>query len=193
MNDASRAFAIFFVGLILTLGPPVTSAFGQTDGKRILLRRSEPALSIVFKKFESGVPIGDNDSGQFAVLQVRNNMRASVRFCRFGVSNEGEILKQATSKLWINYDVEYVDLKAWVGKEKPRGVLLNGRCNIFELTRGKSARFRIPMESLAPGLRIQIGFTYEWEDFTSAVTEHSIYFYSDTIPPNAPSTSPKSK
>lgn len=157
------------------------------------LEAQKPSVYITFEKAGKRVPLRDDESDKGIWLRLHNNMRYSIRFCAFGIS-DGEQMAffEKNSELGLNYEVEFLDESKFLGSsggEKPNalpdvpvGYPVSGICHYYELEAGKSAVFAVPAEHLVKGLSIKVPFKYEWEEESEDNPTHFAYFNSASIP-----------
>ena len=153
---------------------------------KVKINKNEPGLYIAFERFGRRTPLREDESQDGVYLRLHNNLRYSIGFCSFGMSEDGEMLIAADSEtqIGVNYDVEITDYEAF-GKtraEKPSGYPTGSICFGFVLKAGRSVVFSAPKEHLAKGLSIKIPFNYAWESPTETNPMHYVYFNSYKLP-----------
>lgn len=160
---------------------------------KIKLFNNKPSVHISFEKKGKWQPLREDEKGEGIVLRLHNNMRYSISFCAFGIS-DGEQLafRQKGSALVPNYAVELTNLSdpnevdsneiEQIKQNVPVGYLVGGICHVYTLKSGNSLLFAVPAEHLAKGLSIKIPFNYEWEEESEDNPTHFVYFNSASIP-----------
>ena len=155
--------------------------------KNIKIKRGRPSIYITFEKFGKWQPLREDESGDGVVLRFHNNLRYSIIFCAFGISQDNEplIMYSKNTKIGVQYDVELNPIPITEEqkiKNVPIGYNVGSTCHELEIKPGKSFLFTVPKEHLQTGLRIKIPFRYEWEDLAEEAPVHFAYFNSLDIP-----------
>jgi hypothetical protein len=153
----------------------------------IKIDKKQPSIYITFEKFGKRTPLRDNESGDGIYLRFHNNLRYSIRFCAFGISDEAEqlIAYSKDTQMGLNYDVILNPLGIAQQRPKidvPLGYPTGSTCFYYELKGGKTMVFAVPKEHLIEGVSIKIGFSYEWEEEWEKRPTHFVYFNSLDIP-----------
>jgi hypothetical protein len=146
----------------------------------------KPSIYISFERFGKRTPLREGESEDGIWLRIHNNIRYPIRFCSFGISEEGEqlIASNKESQIGINYDIEITSYKMF-GKTRvdaPSGYPTGDLCFGFQLNAGKSVAFSVPAEHLVKGLSIKTPFKYDWENETEINPTHFVYFNSLDLP-----------
>lgn len=179
---------LFFIVLTASIESQNTGGLIK-KASSVKLENQKPSIYITFEKAGKRTPLRENESDKGIWLKLHNNLRYSIRFCAFGIS-DGEQLAffEKNSELGLNYDVEFTDSSSFLGsgsEEKkdnsmnvPVGYPVGGICHYYELKAGNSVVFSVPVEHLAKGLSIKIPFKYEWEEESEDNPTHFVYFNS---------------
>ena len=153
----------------------------------IKINKKQPSVYITFERFGKRTPLRDDESGEGVYLRLHNNLRYSIRFCAFGISDEAErlIAYSKDTQMGINYDVELNPVGRTQRRPEidvPLGYPIGGSCFYYELKGGKAMMFAIPKEHLIQGVSLKLGFSYEWEEEWEKRPTHFVYFNSLDIP-----------
>jgi len=186
-----RVLTIFAVTICIALSG---LAKAQTLDKHFKIDSQKPSVYIAFEKIGHRTPLRKDEKGSGVFLRLHNNLRASIRFCAFGIQNGVQMAFYSDDlEIGLNYEVEREVEDSGLGtssvskrKQRPPdlpiGYLTGGLCHYFELMPGKSLLFSVPSEHLADGLIIKIPFNYQWEETSEEKPEHFIRFYSSDLP-----------
>lgn len=188
---------LFIVLLFFAVLTNIIESQNKTDSPKkassLKMESQKPSIYITFEKAGKRVALRDSESDKGVWLRLHNNMRYSIRFCAFGISN-GEQLAffEKNSELGLNYEVEFLNESNFLGSsgegktnalpDVPVGYPVSGICHYYELKAGTSAVFSVPAEHLAKGLSIKVPFKYEWEEESEDNPTHFVYFNSADIP-----------
>lgn len=185
--------ALLFFTVLINSVESQNKARSSIKAAGIKLESRKPSIYITFEKTGKRVALRDDESEKGVWLRLHNNMRYSIRFCVFGIS-DGEQLAffDKNSDFGVNYEVEFFDESRFLGTSSeaksnalpdiPAGYPVGGICHYYELWPGKSVTFSVPAEHLTKGLLIRVPFKYEWEVESEDNPSHFVYFNSVDVP-----------
>lgn len=175
---------VIFLGYILS-GFYFVSAQTQRPSPTIVA--TEPGVFVTFEGFGKRTPIREGESDNGIWLRMHNNMRFSISFCIYGLSEKSRlpVKPEANTQIGLYYDV-ILNARALDDDRPlpniPIGYPIVGACQNYELQSGSSLLFAVPREHLADELSIKIQFNYEWEKTTENNPSHLVFFNSTNIP-----------
>lgn len=185
MNPKLYNILICLLFLIFVVSSPINAQNRKARLKKasaLKILEGKPSIYISFERLGKRTPLRDTETDEGVWLRLNNNMGYSIRFCSFGISDEGEqlIASDKNSQIGINYDIEVTNSRLFdkTRYDIPSGYRTGSLCFGYELKAGKSIVFAVPKEHLAKGLSIKIPFNYEWEDETENNPIHFVYFNS---------------
>lgn len=166
--------------------------FGETNAK---VSTDYPSIYITFEKRGSRKPLRDDETGAGIFLRLHNNLKTSIRFCAFGISNgERMAFYSEGGEIGINYVVDREAVGSSVGSSDvrrpkkeivtplPIGYPSAGFCHSFELASGTALGFAVPVEHLSRDLLIKVPFNYQWERVSEENPSHFVSFSSSDLP-----------
>lgn len=187
--------ATFCISLFVCMMFAHQTANTQSSEANLKVSPDKPSIYITFEKRGSRVPLRDDEKGLGIFLRLHNNLKASIRFCAFGISNgEQMALYSEGGEIGINYEVDREITVSSVGTSGvrgpkkeidsalPIGYPVGGVCHSFELASGTSLGFTVPAEHLSQGLSIKIPFSYQWEGASEEKPSHYVSFSSSDLP-----------
>jgi hypothetical protein len=167
----------------------------QSNDADMKISPDNPSIFITFEKRGSRLPLRHDENGLGIFLRLHNNLKASIRFCAFGISNgEQMAFYSAGGEIGVNYEVDREITVSSVGRSGvprvkketatalPIGYPSGGICHSFELASGASLRFAVPAQHLSQGLLIKIPFSYQWEQASEEKPSHYVRFSSSDLP-----------
>lgn len=187
--------ATFCISLFMCIMFVHRTTNAQSGGANLKISPDKPSIYITFEKRGARLPLRDDEKGLGIFLRLHNNLKASIRFCAFGISNgEQMAFYNKGGEIGINYEVDREITVSSVGRSGvnrrkneivtalPVGYSSGGFCHSFELASGKSLGFAVPAEHLSQGLLIRIPFNYQWERASEERPSHYVTFSSSDLP-----------
>lgn len=183
-----RPFALIIFGsTLLVAGSYAQGSLNKSKSQTsVKLSSEKPGVYISFERLGKRMRLRDDEGDDGVWLRLVNNMRFSIRFCSFGISEEGDrlIASQKNFGVGVKYDVELTNPQIFdeAKNKMPIGYGSRSSCFLFELKPGSFISFSVPNEHLVKGLSIRVPFNYEWEKLTEDNPRHFVLFGSSSLP-----------
>jgi hypothetical protein len=207
MNMIKLILTFFVICSLLPVAPAQRRGNSRGQGN-VRISKKHPTIYISFVRFGKSKPEREGYSGKRVWLRLHNNTRWSINLQAKDSADDSygdlsilyeieavpapELPIIGSSQLASVYETE-TSSKPINRYEKCDVPIGEGcghiACGVVSLASGKSLLFSIPREHLCENLRINVGFSYNWEDdlnfHGNREPQHGVIFFGERLPKDA--------
>jgi hypothetical protein len=200
-----KLILFIFVMCSLTSVAPAQRRDNSRGRRNVRISKKHPTIYISFVRVGKSKPEQAGYSGERVWLRLHNNTRWSINLQAHGSRDESygdhrlmyEIEAVPEPELPIIGSSQLPSINGTETSAKPPNryekcdVPIGERCGhiacgVISLAPGKSLLFSIPREHLCENLRINVGFSYDWEDdlnfYGNREPQHGVIYFGERLP-----------